>query len=199
MPIYNKNDPTFINKFFDLLSKHNRYAEQKYSNKCGKEIFVKRTMNKWLKNKQFVVISKDDTGVVSCSDENDLNSYYKVKYARKHFISISSCEFALGYGDDIKITEFDIFLSNILNNVILGRKDFLNLQFREISSEEYNSIYNLFIDDREESEFELTGYNKKLGGRYKNKLEEVKVKVLAKDYDEAFKKAKDTYTEIVFI
>lgn len=80
MAKYSELDPLFLRRYFDLLVKHGRGVDKKYSNnRCGKEMFVARTMRKWLKNKCFVVIQKDPTGAYATTNQNDPSSYYEVR------------------------------------------------------------------------------------------------------------------------
>ena len=72
MAKYSEIDPKFLRRYFDLLANHGREVDNKYSNhNCGKEVFIRRTMAKWLKDKCFVVIQKDTTGTYASSNPTD--------------------------------------------------------------------------------------------------------------------------------
>lgn len=48
-------DPKRVGKFFNILYKLNRCVDKKYEDKCEKEVFVRRTVNKWLKGKFLIL------------------------------------------------------------------------------------------------------------------------------------------------
>jgi len=188
MAKYSELDPEFLRRYFDLLAKHGRGTDKKYSNnRCGKEMFVARTMRKWLKNKCFVVIQKDPTGAFSTTNQTDPSAYYEVRIPKKHFIQVTGCAYQLGYGEKIDIYVDDVSVSKAFNSTGLSYNDFLRLQFREITVEEFDSVSALFLDDRDENEYQMLAYNrdKIIGKGKKAKHEEVQVKVMGKDYREA--------------
>jgi len=200
MAKYSELDPEFIRRYFDLLAKHGRETDKKYSNnRCGKEMFVARTMRKWLKNKCFVVIQKDPTGAYATTNVNDVSAYYEVRIPKKHFIQITGCSYQLGYGEKIDIYVDDVSISKAFNSTGLSYNDFLRLQFREITEEEFDSVRSLFLDDRDENEYTMLAYNrdKIIGKGKKAKYEEVHVKVMGKDYREAREKAVEQYPNMV--
>jgi len=197
MQKYNTIDRTFLKRYFDLLVKHKRFVDKKY-NRCAKEVFIERTLNKWLSDKYFVVINHESTGIFT--DTNDYCNTHtsQIKKAKKHYIAINNCRFSLGYAEDIDIYFSDPFISMVCNYKTLSYNDFFNLQFIEIGKEDYENINELFIDDREDTLFEFVAFTKKMIGKGKNKkLEEIKVKVYAIDYQEAFNFAIKNYPDYV--
>lgn len=198
MAKYSEIDPKFLRRYFDLLANHGREVDNKYSNhNCGKEVFIRRTMAKWLKDKCFVVIQKDTTGTYASSNPTDFNSYYEVRIPRKHFVQINGCSYQLGYGDKIAIYADDVSVSKTFNNNGFSYNDFLRLQFREITEDEFDSVKSLFRDDRDENEYEMLAYNRtKIIGRGKKaKYEEVIIIAKGKDYQEARTKAVEQYPD----
>jgi hypothetical protein len=199
MAKYSELDPQFLRRYFDLLSAHGRGVDKKYSNnRCGKEMFVARTMRKWLKNKCFVVIQKDPTGAYATTNQNDPNAYYEVRIPKKHYVQITGCNYQLGYNEKLDIYVDDVFSSKAFNDTGFSYNDFLRLQFREITVEEFDSVRSLFVDDRDDNEYEMIAFTKKYVGKGKNKkLEEIKVKAMGKDYREARETAVTQYPDYV--
>ena len=197
MKKYNNIDPSFLKMYFYLLSKHKRFVDKKY-NRCAKEVFIERTLDKWLSGKYFTVINHESTGIFT--DTNDYCNTHtsQIKKAKKHYIAINNCRFSLGYGEDIDVYFSDPFISMACNYNTLSYNDFFHLQFIEIEKEDYENINELFIDDREDTLFEFVAFTKKMIGKGKNKkLEEIKVKVYAIDYQEAFNFAIKNYPDYV--
>lgn len=199
MAKYSELDPEFLRRYFDLLAKHGRETDNKYANnRCGKEMFVARTMRKWLRNKCFVVIRKDPTGTFGTSNVNDPSAYYEIRIPKKHYVQITGCNYQLGYGEKLDIYVNDVSVSKAFNDTGLSYNDFLRLQFREITEDEFNYVGSLFHDDRDENEYEMTAYTKNYVGKgKKKKLEEIKIKVTGKDYREARETAVTQYPDYV--
>lgn len=93
----------------------------------------------------------------------------------------------------------DVSVSKSFNNNQFSYNDFLRLQFREITGDEFESAKSLFRDDRDENEYQMLACNRnKIIGRGKNaKYEEVNVKIMGKDYQEARTKAVKQYPDYV--
>lgn len=197
MKKYNNIDPSFLKRYFYLLSKHKRFVDKKY-NRCAKEVFIERTLDKWLSGKYFTVINYESTGLFTDNNDYCNTPAAQIKKAKKHYIAINNCRFSLSYGEDIDIYFSDPFISMACNYKTLSYNDFFHLQFIEIEKEDYENINELFIDDREDTLFEFVAFTKKMIGKGKNKkLEEIKVKVYAKDYKEAFNFAIKNYPDYV--
>ena len=197
MQKYNTIDPSFLKRYFYLLSKHKRFVDKKY-NRCAKEVFIERTLDKWLSGKYFTVINHESTGLFTDNNDYCNTTISQIKKAKKHYIAINNCRFSLGYAEDIDIYFSDPFISMVCNYKTLSYNDFFNLQFIEIEKEDYENINELFIDDREDTLFEFVAFTKKMIGKGKNKkLEEIKVKVYATDYQEAFNLAIKNYPDYV--
>lgn len=200
MAKYKEIDPKFLRRYFDLLSNHGRVVDNKYTDhSCGKEVFVRRTMGKWLKDKYFVVIQKEPTGTYTSTNPSDFMSYIELKIARKHFVNINHCSYQLGYDDKLNMYVDDVSISKSFNNNQFSYNDFLRLQFREITGDEFESAKSLFRDDRDENEYQMLACNRNkiIGRGNKAKYEEVNVKIMGKDYQEARTKAIEQYPDYV--
>lgn len=200
MAKYREIDPKFLRRYFDLLANHGREVDNKYADhNCGKEVFVRRTMGKWLRGKYFVVIQKEATGSYISTDPSNFTSYVEVKIPKKHFVQINNCSYQLGYGDKLSMYVDDVSVSKSSNNNEFSYNDFLRLQFREINGDEFESAKSLFRDDRDENEYQMLAYNRtKIIGRGKKaKYEEVIIIAKGKDYQEARTKAVEQYPNYV--
>lgn len=76
-----------IKRYFGILEKLGRGTETKYDGKCQKEIFVRRTLDKWFKNKDIVLYDINE------SEIEFLN-----------YLHIISIRYHLGYSDEIDVT-----------------------------------------------------------------------------------------------
>ena len=93
-------DPSKIKKFFNILRRLGRCTEDRYKgydklnphmSPCEKEVFVKRTLHKFLKGKHLVWYKKsDDTGL-----------FYNL------YVSVGSISYALGWGENINVYLYD--------------------------------------------------------------------------------------------
>lgn len=198
MANYSMIDTAFLRRYFDLLGKHGRSVDKKYGGKCGKEIFVRRTMRKWLKGKKFTVIKNEKTGLWKCGDAKDPSSCSEVTLPKKHYININGCEYTLGYSEKITIYVDDPFSTEVFNAVEFSYNDFLRLQWREITDDEFEYVSSLFDDDREETEYKITAYTKTYTktGRMR-KPQEIQLSIMAKDYRSAREKAVEQYPQHV--
>lgn len=75
-----------VRRYFDILGKLNRVAEDRYNGKCQEEIFVERTLNKYYANKDIVLYDINESGI-------EFLNYL-------HIVSIS---YHLGYSDEIDV------------------------------------------------------------------------------------------------
>jgi len=74
-------DVARVKKFFDIVYKLNRACDEKYNNRCEKEVFVRRTVNKWLKGKHIILY--------------DVSKQTETVYRR--YISVSSISLSLDW------------------------------------------------------------------------------------------------------
>ena len=81
-----------VKKFFDLLIKKERHTLDRYNGVCGKEVFVRRTINKWLAGKHLIYYAENkETGI---------------EY--KRYLFISRLKFMLNWGiSDLELHSFD--------------------------------------------------------------------------------------------
>jgi hypothetical protein len=89
-----------VDKFFSILSKMGRIVEKRYTgydkesstqNFCEKEIFVRRTVNKWFKSKFFIWYRKSDQ--------------FGILY--KSYVSVTNISYNLGWGEQLIINLHD--------------------------------------------------------------------------------------------
>lgn len=87
---------TDVKRYFNILSKKGRVTENRYLGYdtknphipyCEKEIFVKRTLNKWLKGRDIILYDLNANGI------EFLN-----------YVHIANVRFHLGYSDEIDVT-----------------------------------------------------------------------------------------------
>lgn len=111
-----------VRKFFEKLDKQSRHSLDLYKgydknnphvSKCGKEVFVNRTLNRWLNGKHLIWYA--------VSEQLD------IQYQR--YISISHVRFALGYSTDISVYFFDYGRPlDLFNEVSISHNDALMLE-----------------------------------------------------------------------
>jgi len=111
-----------VKNFFEKLSKQKREVQEIYKGYdknnpdyvlCGREMFVRRTINKWLKGKCLILYK--------VSEQTDLQY--------KQYILISNIDFGLGWDDYITINYFDYSKpTDIWNTIKINHNDALNLE-----------------------------------------------------------------------
>ena len=203
----------FINKKYEAFKSKNNYWSS------DRERFVGRFFKKY-RGKFFILIDKevigyhDEVNDTAFFSSIDPVSIYSRKYSEhsyhyrgeritrtvKKFLCvsyISAVNTSAGSGY-IEMSCYDLFGDKV--NYVLDLHMLANMQFKEITEEEFNQMARLFQDDRDDREFKVTRYldadelksrkrserkNLIKVGRYLTK--EI-VTVMAKDSDEAMKK-----------
>lgn len=193
---YNNVDPVFLKKFWDILGRLNRNVEKRYSNSlCEKEVFVRRTLRKWISGKSFMVIVHEPTGIYTyeSGDSYSHNPYdsKEIKRPKKHYVCVSGCDFYLGYQDDIVIHYADACSSLAINSKQFNFSQLMRFDYVEISKDEFMHVYSLFQDDREPKEFTMMACTKT------KKVKKLDVVVTGRDYQEARDNAIKQYPDYV--
>ena len=147
MKRYKQVDREFLIKFFDILSHLDRSCSKYRKDKrCNREIFVRRTINKFLSGKYFEVILKEKTGLKKRIGFYDYEDIY---LNRKNYLYIVSVEFGLGYSDYINITSINANSSKCIEKLKFSYNDFLDTKYKVSTEKKFKSIQNLFVDDSE--------------------------------------------------
>lgn len=90
--LFKVNEWEIITKIDEILDRLGRHGEVRYEGKCEKEIFIRRTINKWFKNKSLVLYQHN---------ERRNNAY-------KRYLTISNISYSLTLkANNIKITFLD--------------------------------------------------------------------------------------------
>lgn len=142
---YKQVDRDFLQKFFDILSKLNRSCSNyRKDKKCNREIFIRRTLNKWISGKYFEVILNEKTGFtkfVGAFDSEDIT------IPRKNYVYIMSIEFGLGWSDYINFTVSKAGNVTPIEVLKFSYNDFLDIKFRKSTEKKFKSVQNMFNDD----------------------------------------------------
>lgn len=111
-----------IQKYFNILHRLKRescnWYKGYYTNNsdyapCQQDIFIHRTINKWFKNKYFILYDVDENS----------NLQYK------KYIQVLSIHFGYGYGDDFRVYYYDYSRpSKLLNSIIIDHNKALSLE-----------------------------------------------------------------------
>lgn len=145
MTDYNKVDIKWLNKFFDILNKLNRAQSSYRKDKlCNREIFIRRTLNKWFTGKYLEIIKSEKSGFQKWIGPYDLED---IHINKKKYIRIILCEYYLGWTTSIKFTFQSACSSNVIEVEKFTFNDFIDIKFRNSSEEIYSSIFNMFNDD----------------------------------------------------
>lgn len=177
-----------VKKFFNILDRMERgYSnipeKDIYNKRCQKEVFVKRTLNKWLKNKLLILYKESQqTGV---------------EY--KQYVSITSCSFSLDWGGQtINISIFDYSKpADIWTSIKVSHNDALSLEGEWCDTPDlHNKLLEFFVLNIPEKEYVFKTYDwnkypkrKKQGQTEKDimKLMESTVSFKARTEKEAYK------------
>lgn len=116
-----------IKKLFNILNRLDRSSDIKYDKKCAREVFVKRSIDKWFKNKHLVwLCESEDSGV-----------YYN------RYITITKIDYALHYAVELNVRFFDYSRPmDIWNKITLDHNKLLRL---EGHWSEKNTIHNKIL------------------------------------------------------
>lgn len=182
-----------VKKFFDVLSRQSRHCLNLYKGHdklnphislCGREVFVKRTIAKWLKGKS----------VIWYAISEDSNLQYK------KYISINSIRYGLGYGDDLVVNYYDYSRPvDFFNNITVNHNFALHLEgmFCE-NSDKHTEFLKLTYLDLPKNEYVFKRYDFKSYPKKKSSKEEALAAITttvsfeAKTLHEAYKIMKDS-------
>ena len=132
-----------VTKFFDILHRLDRASDDKYDGRCAKEIFVRRTVAKWLKGKKLIWYKK--------SEQTDL--FYSC------YISITNISYGLGWSDDLKVFYYDYSKPvDIWNELILKHNEIISFEGSWDDSK-HNELLKLFYLNLPEKEFKFKAYD----------------------------------------
>jgi len=152
---YQTLNTEFIYKFWRLLDEKARHGVKRYGDKCPKEIFVERTLNKWFSNNFICFIKHKNTDVEG-------NIKYPVKV--KVYAALGRIEYAMSFGEQITLYYGDAADMTILglNSIFLDSYSSREFEFIKSSKEEFIKVKSLFLDDREDNEYTFVGYEKNM-------------------------------------
>lgn len=102
-----------IRKLFDILHRLNRCVDIKYDGKSEREVFIRRTLNKWFKDKHLIwLCESEQTGI-----------YYN------KYITITKVEYALHYDTELSVTIFDYSRPvDLWNEITLNHNKLLGVE-----------------------------------------------------------------------
>ena len=138
-PLFNKE---ILRKYFDILYRLDRTCQSHYKGRdklnpdkepCQQDVFVQRTLRKWLSGKYYKIVDTTDTP----------------KYA---YIALGGVSFYYGYGEEIQIVI--IRASGGFEVKKVSHNDLFKLEGVEITVEEWSKVAKLFlIPEDYESEY----------------------------------------------
>jgi hypothetical protein len=217
---YDMLDKESVRRVLDTFEAHSLFINKKYEAfkskdnywSSDRERFVGRFFKKY-RGKFFILIDKEvigyydeynDTGLFNSVDPVSIysrgyneNFYHyrgeRITRAVKKFLCvsyISAVNTSAGSGY-IELSCYDLFGDKV--NYILDLHMMANMQFKEITEEEFNQMIRLFQDDRDEREFKVTRYldPDEMKARKKSLrkgLVKETITVMAKDSEAAYKK-----------
>jgi hypothetical protein len=159
---YTKVDKAFSKKFWTALDRMCRYipkdkSHHPYGDRCEKQIFVQRTLQKWFSGKYLAVILEKDTGFFK--DDARIGDD-TIKRKAKTFVFISNIRYALSHGEDIAVIYFDATNHVKISDIVLDEYKFNKLEFYEIDKEQYGNVVSMFADDRPKKSYKFKTWNK---------------------------------------
>ena len=161
---YNKLDDQFCEKFWTILNRMSRLSTTKYKDsRCEKEEFVRRTLHKWFAGKQIATVrnlkTKSWSGGGYCARE--------IKIPTKQYLHIANISYYLGHGEELIVRFVDASTTLFIESFKLNKYEMKNIEFVEIDATEFDKVLNLFVDDRDDQEFEFTAWNRSDMTRHK--------------------------------
>lgn len=170
-----------VKKFFAVLDRMGREVCKRYGDDnfspCEKEVFVRRTVNKWLKGKYVILYATSE----------QLNVEYK------RYIHIGHVGFVLGWGTEIYANVFDYSRPvDIFNTLKFSHNDALDLEgeWIEDPTEYHHALLKLTMLNLPEREFVFKAYDMSKFSNKRNKKEylETTVSVMAMTEKEAYRR-----------
>jgi hypothetical protein len=143
-----------VEKFFTILDKMNRgysidplkdiYRGYDKNNPhisfCQRQVFVKRTLNKWLKGKSLILYKTSE----------QTNIEYK------QYINIVGISYELSYGTKISVSYYDYTRPvDIFNCLSIDHNNALRLEGEWSDGKIHNELLNFFVLDLPEKEFKF--------------------------------------------
>lgn len=181
-----------IQKYWGILNRLERSICARYTEKnktfCAREVFVRRTLNKWLKNKLLVLYTtSEQTGL---------------EY--KRYISIQNVKYALHHSTELQINIYDYSRPmDIWEELVINHNEALDLEGEWVdNADNHNTILKLSYLDLPEKEYVFEAYDfskypkrRKKGQSYDDIRESLKTTISfkAKTEKEAYKKRKEYY------
>jgi hypothetical protein len=147
-----------IKKFFEILGRLERgvstdkikqyYYGYIYTNStpCQKEVFVHRTINKWLKNKYLILYS--------------VSEQTQTQYCQ--YVSIANISYALTWGEVLSVNLYDFSRPmDIFNNLKLSHNDCLDLEGEWISNPKnyHHKLLKMTMLSIPEKEYKFKAYD----------------------------------------
>lgn len=143
-----------VAKFFSILGRMGRCCNPLYKGynsknpeyePCAKQVFVNRTLNRFLKNKYVILyVESKQTGL---------------EY--KQYCSITKIEYHLGYGEEIKIYLYDYTKpGEFWNSITIGHNDALQLEGEWCEgNSKHHQLLKLLRLDIPEKEYVFSAYD----------------------------------------
>ncbi len=147
---YSKINKKQAKRFLESFQKLNRCSSSYRKRRaCQKEVFIRRTLDRWFSGKYFEVILEEGTGFFEEAETGFDNDVKEITIPVRRYVYIGKISFALNWsyvGDiDIKLMFGHEFKCTKLT---LPIHSFFKLEFNEIDQKKYKKIQKLFIDDR---------------------------------------------------
>jgi hypothetical protein len=147
---YDKIGKDQTKRFLDIFQKLSRLVSPyRKRRECQKEVFIRRTLNKWLSGKYFEVILEEGTGFFKDAGTGFDDEVKEIMIPVKRYVYISDISFTLNHS---YLGEVDVRLmfghEFKYAKLTLPIDSFLKLEFKEIDQKKYKKIQELFVDDR---------------------------------------------------
>ena len=170
-----------VKKFFAILDRIERAVSKKYSTdsytNCEKEVFVRRTINKWFRGKYLILYATS----------KDTNAEYK------RYLYISRVSFVLGCGTELSVSYIDFAKPvDIFSSIYITHNDALVLEGEWVEDLESNhhALLKMTALAIPEREFVFKAYDTTKITKKRNKKEylETTVSVNAMTEKEAYRR-----------
>ena len=146
---YKKLDKKTRNRIFDSFSSlHIWVSKFRKNGECQREVFVRRTFNKYFSKKYFAFIHYEKTGVLSFNEE--YKEVEEIIIPVKRYIYIYKIRNSNTMSGQAKV-DLDVCFAHSalpIECVTFHLLDFLDLEFKEITEKKFKSVRTLFEDDR---------------------------------------------------
>ena len=135
-----------VRKFFAILERLDRsvgtqYEDRKFGS-CQKEVFVARTVHKWMDGKCFRFVDEVDSGIRNMISSNRSKP---LKIEQMRIVKVGGTRFMLGHGEELSVGISDAANpSSLFNSKSISISDAISLMGEEITREEFDTVYNMF-------------------------------------------------------